>query len=248
MSLFEAQTAQLHGIVAQARARALELVADGLAQPRERAGLILQSEALCELGHPGGISALSLLYTNQKGQDGAFLIGKSLSEIKGRSVDFALAVVLCGEKLDAENFYQFTLRFPQLADHPNWMVKTDKTNIWVRVGREASENALELAASTLIERIHAAFETVQAVELYFVIDDASLASELKSMAADTHKVLREVKTGVWKERGFDYESCELSGHCGSCSDKKTCASIRKIQAKVNLVRRNKQKENADAQQ
>ena len=68
------------------------------------------------------------------------------------------------------------------------------------------------------------------------------------MAEDTNKVLREVKTGVWKERGFDYESCELSGHCGSCSDKKTCASIRKIQAKVNLVRRNKQKENADAQQ
>ena len=89
---------------------------------------------------------------------------------------------------------------------------------------------------------------VQAVELYFVIDDASLACELKSMAEDTNKVLREVKTGVWKERGFDYESCELSGHCGSCSDKKTCASIRKIQAKVNLVRRNKQKENADAQQ
>ena len=184
MSLFEAQTARMRGIAERAGARALAPVKDSLPQPRERAGLILQSEAQCELGRPGGVSALSLLYTNQKGRDGAFLIGKSLSQIASKSVDFALAVILCGEKLDAESFYQFTLRFPRLADHPNWMVKTDKTNIWVRVGREAAENALELAASTLIERIHAAFESVQAVELYNLVPVSRVVEELPNRAVD----------------------------------------------------------------
>lgn len=86
-----------------------------------------------------------------------------------------------------------------------------------------------------------AFETVEAVQLYFVFDDKALIESILPIAQECQSRLRELKTGVWQERGFDYESCQLAGHCGSCSDKKTCASVRKIQAKVKLVRKEKEK-------
>lgn len=243
MSLFEAQTAQLRkrlSGVSPLIALGWRSLADRLPEPQARAGLILQTESFCELAAPGAASALALAYSNEPAHEGAWRIGTDLRELKGTNVDFGLIVVLSGKELDAQSFYQFTLRFPRLADHPGWMVKTDKTNIWIRIGGNET-NALELAAASLIDRIHKAFETVESVELYFVLNDKTLIDLIKPVAEDCQKALRELKTGVWQERGFDYESCQLAGHCGSCSDKKTCASVRKIQAKVKLVRKEKEK-------
>ncbi len=240
MSLFEALVQEVRERLAPA-ASPLALQDSGpLPEARARSGLILQSEAACELGAPQKGSALAALYSNAKTADAAFLAGRPLSEIAGQSVDFALVLIASGQSLDAETFYQLTVRLPRLADHPGWMVKIDKTRIWVRVGREGAQKALEKAAATLTARIHAAFEAVEGVELYFVVDDAALVKELEPAAQKAQALLREVKTGVWKERGFDYESCELTGHCGACADKKTCASVRKIQARVNVYRKQRQ--------
>lgn len=237
MSLFEAQVQRLRTRLNAAAGTPVERSRAKLPAAQARAGLILKNEALCELGGPQHAGALVLVYSNAAAQDRALRIGRSLSEIAGRQVDFALVVVLGGERLDAETFYQCSLRFPRLADHPGWMVKTDKARIWVRVGAGEAEDRLETAAASLIARIHAAFEAVESVELYFIVDDKALTEELVPQAEQCQSILRDVKTGVWKERGFDYQSCELAGHCGNCSDKKTCASVRKIQAKVKLVRK-----------
>lgn len=238
MSLFEALV-EKNRTTLEGRGIALAMPACGLPEPRQSSGLILKADAACELGSPGVDSALALFYSNAPSQgaaDTAFLIGRPVAEVRG-SAPFAMVVIVSGRELDAETFYQLTLRLPRLADHPGWMVKTDKARIWVRVANKAPSEALSLAAATLVSRIHAAFAKIERVELFFVIDEPALVKSLIPAAEEGQKVLREVKTGVWKDRGFDYESCALSGHCGSCADKKTCASVRKIQAKVNLVRK-----------
>lgn len=246
MSLFEAQVAELRKCLSEplSPVAPLDCGVEGgnLPSPQARAGLILQNESFCELAGPGRASVLSLAYSNETACEGAWRIGEDLQKFKGKTIDFGLVVLLSGKALDAQTFYQFTLRFPRLADHPGWMVKTDKTNVWIRVGDDDPAQALEIAAASLIDRIHKAFEAVETVELYFVLNDKQLIELLKPVAEDCQKTLRELKTGVWQERGFDYESCQLAGHCGSCSDKKTCASVRKIQAKVKLVRKEKEKD------
>ncbi len=240
MSLFEAQTGTLRAALASNNTALLTACnREDLPPALASSGLILQNETFCELGGPQNTSALILAYSNELLSDAAYRVGLPPASYQGKHVDFALAAVVSGRNIDEETFYRFTLRFPRLADHPGWMVKTDKTNIWVRVARDAPENALEVAASCLIDRIHLTFPEITGVELYFVINKPTLINTLKSQAEDSRKLLRELKTGVWQGRGFDYESCELSGHCGKCADKKTCASVRKIQAKVNLVRKSK---------
>ena len=237
MSLFEALVEQVRATL-MGRGRPLAAPAGELPAPRASSGLILKADAASELGSPEVDSALTLLYSNADTDkaDLAQLIGKPLDEVSG-SVPFAMAVIVSGKELDAETFYRLTLRLPRLADQPGWMVKADKARVWVRVAKTAAPDALEVAAATLISRIHAAFHQIERVELYFVVDDDKLVELLSPLAEESQKTLREVKTGVWKDRGFDYESCALSGHCGSCADKKTCASVRKIQARVNVVRR-----------
>lgn len=237
MSLFEALVEKVRTTL-DGRGRTLSTPAGELPSPRASSGLILKADAASELGSPEVASALTLLYSNADTDkaDLAELIGKPLDEVSG-SVPFAMAVIVSGKDLDAETFYRLTLRLPRLADHPGWMVKADKSRVWVRVAKTAATDALEVTAATLISRIHAAFQQIERVELYFVIDDGMLVEQLAPLAEESQKTLREVKTGVWKDRGFDYESCALSGHCGSCADKKTCASVRKIQARVNVVRR-----------
>ncbi len=237
MSLFEALVEQVRATLKD-RGRPLAAPAGELPSPRASSGLILKADAASELGSPEVDSALTLLYSNADTDkaDLAELIGKPLDEVSG-SVPFAMAVIVSGKDLDAETFYRLTLRLPRLADHPGWMVKADKSRVWVRIAKNAAPDALEVAAATLISRIHAAFPQIERVELYFVVDDGKLVELLSPLAEESQKTLREVKTGVWKDRGFDYESCALSGHCGSCADKKTCASVRKIQARVNVVRR-----------
>lgn len=242
MSLFEAQVETIRSLVRLHAGTHLAKTQRELPARGVHAGLILQNETLCELGGSSRSSALTLVYTNASGKDCAFKVGNAPNKLDNTHADFALAVILGGEKLDAETFYQFTLRFPRLADHPGWMVKVDKSKIWVRVGRTNTVDALELAAASLISRIHSAFETVDSVELYFVIDDKPLVEQLLPIAETCQKLMRDLKTGVWQTRGFDYESCQLTGHCGSCSDKKTCASVRKIQAKVNFIRKTNSKD------
>ncbi len=242
MSLFEAQVGALRQTLSAYKSIPVAPAKEELPFTNARAGLILQNDTFCELGGPQRSSALTLVYTNGTASEGARRIGSIVPELKGCSTDFALVVMVAGEKLDAETFYQFTLRFPKLADHPNWMVKVDKSKIWVRVGENNVDTALEVAATSLIDRIHKTFDLIESVELYIVLDEKTLVESLSKTADQCQKLMRDIKTNVWQDRGFDYESCELAGHCGSCSDKKTCASVRKIQAKVNLVRKTKNNE------
>lgn len=131
MSLFETRVQSLRPLFEEG-ARPIEAPRAELPPSKAHAGLILQNEARCELGGPGHASALALLYTNSKAKDCARLIGRSLAEVGTDGADFALVLVAGGAQLDAETFYQLTVRFPRLADHPGWMVKTDKSTVWVR--------------------------------------------------------------------------------------------------------------------
>lgn len=204
----------------------------------QHAGLILKSDMTAELGAPEQASAGISLYTNDNAQDSVHLIGRPLSELAHQSVSYAEIVILHGATIDAEAFYQFTLRRQRLSDFPGWMVKSTGGKVWVRTAAvDGVPPSFETAAATFITRIHDAFPQVTGVELWYVTEHDELVAQLFEESRTLSETTQSLKEGVWKARGFDYKSCQLSGHCGGCADKKTCASVRGMEARVKVHRR-----------
>lgn len=238
MSFFESELAELEALLTQASPTALDVIGVEPAPAGARAGLILAGESALELGAPDVASAFVTLYGNAEKGDAVRVVGSPLKAALGRHVPFALTVCLYGPEISAEVFHQFMLRFQRLADMPGWMVKRDKTRLWIRVGRTENPDAvLARFCTTLIGRIHEAFACVRGVHITAVIDASETVEALAGKAELWQQKLVALKAGVWKERGFDYKSCQLSGHCGACADKKTCASVRKMEARVKVHRR-----------
>lgn len=238
MSLLQAQVGRVRDVLAGFEARSLPL--EGLTgfDKTLHAGLILKQDMTAELGAPETGSAQLALYSSETGGDCVRLIGKGLDGLKGMSVAFAVVAILKGEQLDQETYYRFVQRHQRLMDQPGWMVKMTGGKIWVRCAPAGgTQPSLELVARTFVDRIHQAFETVQGVELWFVTGNDGLVARLAQEAQDLAGAVRSIKEGVWKERGFDYDSCQLTGHCGQCADKKTCAGVHKIEARVKMNRR-----------
>ena len=244
MSFFESELTELDALLAKNTLCALDVSNVETAATGARAGLILAGESALELGAPDVSSAFVTLYGNADKGDAVQITGNTLKACLGRHVPFALSVCLYGPEISAETFHQFMLRFQRLADMPGWMVKRDKTRVWIRVGRTNDPDAvLTRFCATLIARIHEAFACVRGVHITAVIDAPEAVQALAEKSDLWQQKLITLKAGVWKERGFDYKSCQLSGHCGACADKKTCASVRKIEARVKVHRR----EQPDAQ-
>lgn len=227
---------------------ALKLSVEGvMPSPKtQRAGLILMSDTDLELGSPQTHSAQLSLYDNDapSPDDQVFVIGKNVDALRGQSVSFAHVTFLHGIDINAETFYQFCQRYQRLLDQPGVMAKATAGKVWLRCAH--SENnpiCFEQIAATFIARTHEAFPAVKTIDTWFITDPEDLIQALETQAADLQSVLRSLKEGVWKDRGFDYKSCQLTGHCGNCSDKKTCQSIRKIESQVRLKRRQTQQGN-----
>ena len=202
------------------------------------AGLILKSDMAAELGAPELSSAGLSLYSNDTVSDSVRLIGHPLEELAGQSASFAEIVILHGETVDTETFYQFGIRRQRLSDFPGWMVKSTGGKVWVRTASIDGEvPSFEAAAATFIARVHDAFSQVIGVELWYVTEHDELIAQLFEESRTLSEATQSLKEGVWKARGFDYKSCQLSGHCGGCADKKTCASVRGMEARVKVHRR-----------
>ncbi|MDL2060174.1 hypothetical protein MUN46_009525 [Mesosutterella sp. AGMB02718] len=239
MSTLEKEVGELQKALEGRAAETLSTAGIEPAARNGRAGLILEGEARANLGSPEIPSARYLLYSNAElpGGDRVRLIGRELSELPREPVAFAQAAVLYGPGVTSEVFYQFMQRHQRLLDQPGFMVKTAKDKLMARVLPEAAAKGLEAVSATFLDRVHAAFPQVQAVDLLWVTGNEALVKELEAKAEAASELLTSIKAGVWKERGFDYKSCQLAGHCGSCADKKTCSSIRQMEARVKLKHR-----------
>ncbi len=239
MSLFERETEALETLFSGIPSTALSLDGIAPAPAGKGAGLILQNAVYAELGTPETTeSAQIALYSNVVGPDSVKLIGPALETLRGKAVSFAQVIVLRGEKIDVEAYYRFLQRQQRLLDHPGWMVKSAKGRIWIRTATvDGAAPDFAQAAATYIARIKTAFPEVEGVEIFFITENEDLVGRLAERAAKQIEEARAIKEGVWKERGFDYKSCQLAGHCGGCADKKTCATVRKIEARVRIHRR-----------
>ncbi len=212
-------------------------------QPKDaanaRAGLILESEAKAALGSPELPTARFLLYSSEElpGGDQVSLIGEDLEALPAEPVPFAEAVILHGPRVTSEIYYQFIQRHQRLLDQPGFMLKTSKNRLMARVSEEGMEKGFAGISSTFIARIHEAFPEVQAAEIFWITCRPELAGKLAAQADASDETITALKAGVWEARGFDYKSCQLAGHCGECGDKKTCASVRQMEAKVKMKRR-----------
>lgn len=204
----------------------------------KQSGLILLKDTVTELGNPDTVSAGMLLYTNREGTDGVHRVGPDVTALKGQSVPFAMMAVLHGKGLSAETYYQAVTRFQRLADFPGWQVRLAKGRIWVRAASvEGRVPDFSYAATVLTRRLKADFPTVEAVDVWFVTQSTETVKSLFSLVEKAQTSAAGIKEQVWKERGFDWKSCQLSGHCGGCADKKTCASVRTMEARIRVNRR-----------
>ena len=242
MSVLESLVEEVTGLLSKETARELSLDGCDPVAPGQGSGLILESEAALTLGGPDVPSARLLLYSNDAHEagDAVRLIGELPSA--GGPVSFAEVAVLYGPEVDAEKFYQFTLRHKRLLEQPGVMVRSEHEHIWMRFAPEAAEAGLAPVSATLISRIRSAFPQVQAVELWWVADQPGLAEKLGTMMQEASATTRGIVEGIWKDRGFDFKTCRISSHCGSCADKKTCSSVRQIEAKVKMKRRREERE------
>lgn len=238
MSLLEVEVSRIRALLDKEAARHLTIGGESVFSKTQHAGLILKTDMVTELGAPEQASAGISLYTNDDASDAVHLIGQPLSDLTRQSVSFAEVVILHGEAIDAETFYQFTLRRQRLSDFPGWMVKSTGGKVWVRTAAvDGTSPSFEAAAATFINRIHEAFPQVTGVELWYVAEHDDLVRRLFDESRALSEAAQSLKEGVWKARGFDYKSCQLSGHCGGCADKKTCASVRGMEARVKVHRR-----------
>ena len=238
MSLLEVEVNRVRTLLTSPPSAALDWKDLKTFPKTQHAGLILKSDMAVELGAPERPSAGLSLYSNDNASDSVHLIGRPLEALTGQSVSFAEIVILHGETVDAETFDQFGIRRQRLSDFPGWMVKSTGGKVWVRTAAIDGEMpSFDAAAATFIARVHDAFSQVTGVELWYVTECDELIAQLFEESRTLSEATQSLKEGVWKARGFDYKSCQLSGHCGGCADKKTCASVRGMEARVKIHRR-----------
>ena len=237
MSVLENLVVEIPVILAEADPSELSVAGRASVPLNRNAGLILDSEAAVTLGGEGVESARVLLYSNVPMPQGdrVRLIGSLPNS--GAPVSFAEVAVLHGSELNAEMFYQFGVRHQRLLDQPGVMVRNDKQHIMMRLSAQAAEGGFEAVAATFLARVHEVYPAVEGVDLLFIVGDEELIRRFAELNKGSTETISALKEGVWKERGFDYKSCQLAGHCGSCGDKKTCSSVRQMEAKVKLKRR-----------
>ena len=239
MSTLENQVQALAALLEGEPFQALS-IEDGSGLPLSgSAGLILESETAATLGGPGLPSARLLLYSSAPANgpaDAVRLLGDDLDSLSGPA-PFAQAVVLHGPRITSEVFYQFLPRHKRLLDQPGFMVKSMKSDIWCRADKPRAQAGLASVSRGFLSRVHAAFPEVDSIELWWITGHRDLVARLADLSSRTEDALTAIKSGVWKDRGFDYKSCQLAGHCGECGDKKTCASVRQMEAKIKLKRR-----------
>ena len=246
MSVLENLVAEIPAILADESPQELSVAGLPSVPVNRGAGLILENESGATLGGESVASARVLLYSNVPMPQGdrVRLIGEMPAE--GGTACFAEVAVLHGEKLDAEVFYQFGVRHQRLLDQPGVMVRNDKEHIMMRLAKESAAAGLAPVAATFLARVHEVYPAVEGVDLLFVVGRPDLVEKFAEMNRGSLQTVTALKEGVWKERGFDYKSCQLAGHCGSCGDKKTCASVRQMEAKVKLKRRREAQQAAAA--
>jgi len=240
MSLLEAEVSEIRSVLAKIPFRDLPYEPKVAAPALRNAGLILKESTAVELGSPEERpSCRILLYTNTALPDSIQVLGEAPTELIGKSVSLAQVVILSGKDLPAEVYYQFCQRHQRLLDQPGFMVKTMESRLWIRMAEaDGGMPDMKTIGSTLIARTHEAFPQVEGVSVYFILNRDPLVMSLSEFAGKLYASAQGIKEDVWKARGFDWKSCQLAGHCGSCSDKKTCASVRKIEQKVRIKRRN----------
>ena len=249
MSVFEANIQTLEQLLHSASPAPINTQRFVAAPKNAHAGLVLKSDMCAEFGAPQAMSARISLYGNavSERRDNAWLIGRPFVACRGQSVDFAHVVILRGEKIDAETFYQFNQRYQRLLDQPGVMVKAMADKVWLRCAdTDAQPINFERIAATFNARVHEAFPAITSVSSWYVSAETGLVAKLARHAQEIVQTIDALRNDVWKSRGFDYRSCQLTGHCGSCSDKKLCQSIRKIEAQVRLNRRNRDEEGSES--
>jgi CO dehydrogenase/acetyl-CoA synthase beta subunit len=112
------------------------------------------------------------------------------------------------------------------------MVRSLSQNLWSRVSKDAADEGFgfETLGRALLVIFKSSNARIETMEIIFVTSSKEDIKLLDNIAAQVHKIGREIVKENWKIRGYDID-CDLD--CSSCADKAVCDDIRKVLQAIN---------------
>lgn len=208
--------------------------------PQANPGVILREDTLVELGNPEVGSCAFILRTDNPSliRDGKItLIGPGIEESAGESLPFGQVLMVGGRELD-DREHEALQHIQFIGDQiEGYMVRSLSQNLWSRVSKDAARKgfcfeALGRALMAIYKSNNLKIETMEIIFVTSSKDDVKL---LDNIAAQVHKISREIVKENWKIRGYDID-CIFD--CSSCVDKAVCDDIRKVLKASNKNEKN----------
>jgi CO dehydrogenase/acetyl-CoA synthase beta subunit len=224
MGLFTAQVETVQRLVTQlresSRLRILKINTDRLwpAEP----SLVLEEDMGLELGNPKNGSLYFLLLTEQKlaGDDGVFLLGPDIEDIKCSSAPFAQVITVSGHFADEYQSYRMLRDAVYDTKLRGFMTRflPSRGTVWCRITREALQQGLSLsdlgaAVSANLKSI-AGVETVQ---IFFVTSSRQDLAPLEDPGYETRRIVGAM-VKMNEEMSYDCSGCEYNDVCDTVTE------------------------------
>jgi len=196
-------------------------------------GLVLRSDTFAELGSPAEGSCAFVRYPNDPSlvRDGRVrLVGPDIPETGSKTVPFGQVILAAGKDLD-ERDYRLLAESQYVGDRvEGFMVKSAPGCLWCRVSKDAAARGFDFRflGSALIRLVKEQVPAAEAVEVVFVTSGREDLLRMREIESRASVVARGIKARAWKEKGIDFDSCPLGGHCGACKDKEVCDEVIKM--------------------
>lgn len=219
-----------------------------------RGGMVLRSEARCELGEADVACAclVALDPAGVMGRDDAvctlgpyapgFPLGtpapRAPGELAGLAagarLPFGLAVVVGGPDLADADYERACDVVRGGGRLEGCMARGGTEALWLRVSRTAADAGvtLQVIGSALVRGMRERVAGAASVRVYLLAGKGEQAGieALGELASEARTVGHALKKAAWAEQGVDIDCPSGLGHCGSCADQKTCTAVRRISA------------------
>lgn len=201
----------------------------------EESTLILEDEAVLELGHPSLGSLAFLLWQEDPlpRPEQVLLLGPDLSELQTRRASFGQVISVYGSFTDEYDCYQAlreTIYETKLAGLMTRILPSRQT-IWMRFNRAALEQGISLAhwGAALVRRLKA-IDFVWGVRVLFITESRADLRRLESAGRETAGIAGALFK-MSEERHYDCASCEFREVCEQVPD------LRRLREKLQARRR-----------
>lgn len=183
--------------------------------------LVLKSTMGLELAAPNcsGVSALLPTNDSDKVKDGRItVIGKSISELEGKSVSFGKLVFIHMEEMSDELLYE-KIQTLDLVRHDlyldGYMVRSspNEPKEWIRISKEAIKKGFSFKIlGSLMMEVYKKIDYVRGVEIVFITESDTLIQNLQKAS---YKIFLGTKAlnKIFDDLEYDCDECNFQDIC-----------------------------------